>query len=161
MKAISAALLLSIMFMLKACDRTPHDPLLHVRVSELRDSLKVYMDSLSSVQKFWTFNMLTPVVSIREDELRLGDTCMATIRVAAANDWDNGYQYDTPKLLVSAPPSSDRSLVVNETKYSWQVSFIPDRLGEDSLTGAVYLSTPGTQDSVKLRFSTRFKVRPR
>ncbi len=104
----------------------------HVDASELtaaRDSLQAYKDSLRAVQMGWTFNMLTPVVQMDEYEHALGDTCHARVRIAAANDWDNGYRFDKPRLILTSPRSNDRSVVVTDETYFWNVAFVPQRIG--------------------------------
>jgi hypothetical protein len=130
-------------------------------LSALRDSLNAYKDSLRAVQKAWTFNMIGPVVHMDEYELSLGDTCHARVHVTAANDWVNGYRFDKPRLMITGPRSTDESVVVTDEKYFWDIAFVPERIGEDSLSGTVKFSTPGTTDSVSLSFSTRFHVKPR
>jgi hypothetical protein len=122
-----------------------------------RDSLKMYKDSLRAVQKAWSFNVLSAVVKLGECEPVIGDTCYATIHVAGANDWDNGYRYERPLLTMT----TQAPVIVTDRTYFWQLAFVPQRLGEDSLTGTVKFSTPGFRDSTELTFSTHYVVKPR
>jgi hypothetical protein len=79
------------------------------------------------------------------------------LNTAAANDWDNGYRYERPSLDLTTPSP----VSIADRTYFWQVAFVPQELGEDSLTGTVKFSTPGFRDSTELTFSTHYIVKPR
>ncbi len=131
------------------------------RVSELRDSLHLYMDSLRVVQKNWTFNALSPVVKMQRDEVRLGDTCFAHVYLSAYNIGENGFRFQEPKLSLSARPSGESSPKVFEHDGLWSIAFKPEVLGEDSLAGKIKIATPGTMKPAELTFTTHFIVRPK
>ena len=131
------------------------------RVSELRDSLLLYMDSLRVVQKNWTFNALSPVVKMQRDEVSLGDTCFANVYLSAYNIGKNGFRFEEPKLSLSARPSGESSPNVFEHDGLWSIAFKPEALGEDSLTGKIQITTPGTMKPAELTFTTQFLVRPK
>jgi hypothetical protein len=129
------------------------------QVSELRDSLHLYMDSLRVVQKNWTFNALSPVVKMQRDEVRLGDTCFANVYLSAYNNGLNGFRFQEPKLSMSARPSGESSLKVLEHDGLWSIAFKPEGLGEDSLNGKIQIATPGTMEPAELSFTAHFIVR--
>lgn len=159
MKVGGAISLLCYALLFVSCGRAPHDPLAYLRIAELEDSLKAYRDSLKDAQLAFSFNAVTAVVRLQEDEIKLGDSCRAEIFIGAANTPDavaEGYAYGDAKLEISGLPDHR----ITNTGTHWVVAFKPDHLGEDSLLGTIELS--GKRGPVtRLDFGHLYEVVPR
>jgi hypothetical protein len=156
MRATIAATLLAGGFCLVACERTPYDPLLVQRVADLEDSLRAYRDSLHAVQLAWSFNYVTAIVKLQDDEVKLGDSCRFQVFVGAANSPDAGslgYRYYPARLELDGLPEAR----VEQQAMSWIVAFKPNRLGSDSVSGKLWVDNVRSGPT-ELMFSSYFDV---
>lgn len=134
------------------------DRTLHARVSELEDSLRAYRDSLHDQQMAWSFNSVMPVVKVYPQEVLLGDSCYADICVAARNTESIGFNYQRPVLKVDFARVEESRFQVTDMNGWWRVAFKPDRIGQDSIWGSVYLPCNGCRDTTELTFMSKFEA---
>jgi len=136
---------------------------LNQRVVELQDSLRVYRDSLSRVQTYWTFNTVGSCVKMKDYEVKLGDTCMLEVFLTAGNEAHGYFRHEDPILSMTRAGGDGRSTrVVKNEGLGWKVSFVPDHVGEDSLMGQIVVPDQrGHADSVQLPFAVRYSVLPK
>jgi hypothetical protein len=160
MRASSYILVGAVLIMICACNGVKEEAL-EKRVEELRDSLGVYRDSLRSVQKYWTFNSLIPVVKMSDIDPRVGDTCYIEVFLAAANMGENGYRSAQAGMSLRTPMYSRHGYSEMNSHRGWHFPFVPERVGKDSVTGTIQVLTAGMQDTVELTFTNHFTVEER
>ncbi|MFZ1333471.1 MAG: hypothetical protein WAR83_14860 [Flavobacteriales bacterium] len=156
MKSLGMLSLLCGAAMFASCSRVhQEDPRLYARVAELEDSLKAYRDSLRAVQLAWSFNYVTAIVKLQNDEVRLGDSCRFQVFIGAANSPDAslGYRYSPARLELEGLEEAR----VEKQGMSWIVSFKPEKLGSDSVSGTLWVDNvrSGPTD---LMFTTYYDV---
>lgn len=156
MKEAAAILWVVLAGLLVGCGYNASDVQTTERIQELEDSLKAYRDSLKDAQLAFSFNAVTAVVKLQDYKVRLGDSCRAEILIGAANTPDavaEGFAYGDADLEISGLPNSR----ITRSDTRWLVTFLPERMGTDSLLGTIVLH--GRRGaSEKLEFGALYEV---
>ena len=134
-----------------------NDERLEARIYALQDSLKSSRDSIRDFQRMgWCFSSVSSVVKLNAYELPLGDTLAMDVFLAAGND-DHSFYSTHPLLAVG---EGVKPLNIEQAgNVGWRVSFVPTKMGADSITGTLLVPNQGDlTDTVKLPFAAYYTV---
>ncbi len=147
-----------VILLIAGCGGSGHESALNGRIRNLEDSLSAYRDTVQDLRYAWSFNAISPVVKVYPQAFLLGDSCYAEVFVSAKNTAGNGYRYHRPSMTATIASAKDTKLRITDMNGWWRVAFKPERAGEDSIMGTVYLPCNGCKDTTALEFMSKFKA---